>query len=70
LLAVCTSLGCDPVRIALGGGEDYALLGTCAPSDVPRGFRVIGSCELGAGVWLRGSKERVDVPGHDHFRTP
>jgi len=63
---VARALGRDALDLALGGGEDYALL--CA-SPVPiDGFTRIGAIEAGAGVVLRGARGERDVTGgFDHF---
>jgi thiamine-monophosphate kinase len=50
-------------------GEDYELLAALAPRDVAEiGFSVIGRCEEGEGVELRGDGSAVALPGWDHFR--
>lgn len=67
LRSVAVSLACDPLTLALGGGEDYALLGTFPPDQVPDGFTIVGACIPGSGVWVNG--RRVDQMGHDHFRS-
>ncbi len=65
----------DALDLALGGGEDYALLAT-SPSPI-RGFERIGTVEAGpAGVVLArvvlarvdGARVPVDPRGFDHFR--
>lgn len=55
------------LELALYGGEDYALVITAA-APVP-GFRRIGSCEAGTGVWLAhdGHREPLEARGWDHF---
>lgn len=60
----------DPLELALGGGEDYAILATMLPERVPHGAKVIGRCEEGMGVWIRRGDtcERVEELGYDHFR--
>ncbi len=61
-------LGEQGLALALYGGEDYALVVTAdAPID---GFRVIGRCEPGEGVWLAapgGERRRPSPGGFDHF---
>ena len=64
----------DPVTLALGGGEDYALLFSLA-ADVPApaGFpcRRIGTILAGRGVWLIDRDGRRPLPdlGWDHLQT-
>jgi thiamine-monophosphate kinase len=48
---------------ALYGGEDYALL-VAAPAPI-EGFRRIGRCQAGQGVWL--DDEPIEPRGWDHF---
>ena len=64
------ALGRDALELALGGGEDYALLVTSA-SAIP-GFARIGTVEPGgAGIVLAradGTRAPVDPRGFDHFR--
>jgi thiamine monophosphate kinase len=62
-------LGEKALELVLHGGEDYALVVTSA--EPITGFRQIGVCEEGEGVWLeRGrSRERVAAAGWDHFRA-
>ena len=67
LRSVAESLACDPLNLVLGGGEDYALLGTFPPDGVPDGFTIVGACLSGNGVWV--NDRRVDQVGHDHFRS-
>jgi len=62
-------VGVDASDLVLNGGDDYALLGTVAADQVPEGFRVIGRCVEGHGVWLAGTNRRIDLHGHDHFRS-
>jgi len=66
LVAFAGRLGVDASRLALHGGEDFALLGTFAPGDVPDGFLEIGRCREGTGVWADGRE--IALAGHDHFR--
>jgi thiamine-monophosphate kinase len=67
LVAAAAALGENPLRLALHGGEDYALVVT---GSVPiPGFRRIGEVRPGRGLVLRGaSDERALEPnGYDHF---
>lgn len=63
--------GADPLRIALAGGEDYALLGACAPESVDEikqkaaGMRIIGRVTGEPGMRLNA--EPLDISGFDHF---
>jgi thiamine-monophosphate kinase len=60
-------LGLDVFALALGGGEDYALL--AAGTRRPAWARVIGRVEKGRGAVLEapdGSREELG-PGFDHF---
>jgi thiamine-monophosphate kinase len=59
-----------PLDLALYGGEDYALLMTFAPGDVPPPFVEIGLCQTGAGIFLQatdGTQRPIDPRGFDHF---
>jgi thiamine-monophosphate kinase len=49
----------------LGFGEDYELL---AATRDPGSFAVIGHCEEGSGVEIRGNGEPVVLGGWEHFR--
>jgi thiamine-monophosphate kinase len=67
-------LGCQPLELALHGGEDYALAITAPPSARLEGFVVIGRCEAAASddaaVWLAradGQLAPVLPTGFDHF---
>lgn len=56
----------DGLRLALGGGDDYALVVT-APERPGEGFAPIGEVRAGApGVLVDGAP--ADVPGWDHGR--
>ena len=68
-------VGADPLALALHGGEDFALVMTVPPGQVPPGFVSVGrvlAMENGrADVVLdRGNGEFVGVErrGYDHFR--
>jgi thiamine-monophosphate kinase len=64
--AVAKELAVDPIDLALGGGEDYALL--CTSTAPIQGFTRIGNVESGDGVVLRGEHgERAVSMGFDHF---
>ncbi len=63
---LCARLGLDPLAMALGGGEDYALIATVPDGSSPEGARVIGHVIEGDGVWLDG--RRLAATGFDHFR--
>jgi thiamine-monophosphate kinase len=67
LEVLAKQIGTSALALMLSGGEDYALLATFEPSQVPLGFRVIGKCVQGAGVYIR--ERRVDALGHDHFAS-
>ena len=67
--------GHNPVHEALLGGEDYALLGACAPDMLPAlhaaipGFMAIGTVTDGGGLTCNGESLR-GLRGFDHFETP
>jgi thiamine-monophosphate kinase len=67
LADVGTTLGADPLRWLLTGGEDHALLATFPPDAArPEGWLVIGSAGPGRGVTVDG--EPWDgAGGWDHF---
>ncbi|MBN4050389.1 thiamine-phosphate kinase [Desulfobulbus sp. AH-315-M07] len=66
LAVVAKRLGDDALSL-VAGGEDYALL-VCG-DEAPPGFRKIGECDVGEGVWLLrdGVRERWTA-GFDHFQ--
>lgn len=80
--AVARALGAEPVAWATGGGEDYELLLTCAPTAVARleteleratGTRLTTIGEIVAGEGLtfvdaRG-RPRAAAAGYEHFVT-
>jgi thiamine-monophosphate kinase len=71
LCAACTSLGSDPLSLALYGGEDYALLAAGPPRQRPRYAHRIGRVLRGSGVWLEpssGGHPRRLREGFDHLR--
>ncbi len=60
--------GGDPLTFILTGGDDHALLATYAASDVPEGWRVIGTVSDGApAVTVDGSAWEGDAVGWRHF---
>lgn len=64
--------GKNPIHEALLGGEDYALLGACAPDMLPAlhaaipGFMTIGTVTDGGGLICNG-EALEDLRGFDHF---
>ena len=79
--AVAPYLGCDPLDLALTGGEDYLLLFTAKPAVAPRlpaafsraGLAAplpLGHIVPGDRVYLSTSAGEVDISGkgYDHFR--
>jgi thiamine-monophosphate kinase len=68
---VAPLLDCDPLELALAGGEDYALLAAGSGRVRPRGARRIGRVEKGRGVFLEsdGAKRRIAADGFEHFGT-
>lgn len=73
LRPLCRELGLDPVQLALGGGEDYALLFASPPSAPPaaRIARALGTTVTEIGVVTRGSGADLGVvQGWDHFNSP
>lgn len=83
LLELCRESGADPVRLALGGGEDYRLMVTVDPRRVDtvrdlvtdttgRSLFDVGEIVAGRAIELRhtdGSTSPLDVTGWDHFAT-
>lgn len=73
LAEVARALGEDPQHLALGGGEDYALLATFPPGAVPSTFTVIGRCaderpgQPLCCVDARGRERALPPSGFDHF---
>jgi len=67
----CQTMKIDPIVFSLLGGEDYALLGGCAPQDwplirsaLPSAWK-LGQAVPGEGVFLDGN--RVFLKGFDHL---
>ncbi len=81
---LCQETGLDPVRLALGGGEDYRLMVTVEPARLNelrsmvadatgRELFDIGEIVPGSSIQLRhsdGFTGPLDVAGWDHFKTP
>jgi thiamine-monophosphate kinase len=70
LTEAARALSCDPLELALHGGEDYALVMTFAPGDVPSPFVEIGTCGADVGVLLEtadGTRQKLALRGFDHF---
>lgn len=71
--ALCERLGCDPLALALGGGEDYVLLfalpaGVSPPAE--HSCSAIGAVTRARALrWVRGGR-RTPLPrlGWDHLR--
>lgn len=67
--------GVDPVLEAFRGGEDYALLGTCAPDMAPVLHAAIpGFCQIGritgpGRIYCNGI-DVTEMKGFDHFAQP
>ncbi len=72
LAVIASELGTSAVGLALGGGEDYALLATGPSKRKPRAARTIGRVEPGVGVVLEESGGgRVELKGgFDHLKAP
>jgi thiamine-monophosphate kinase len=79
--AAAPHLGCDPVDLALTGGEDYLLLFTCPPGiagRLPQSFSRAGlAAPLPLGRIVTGDRVILETPtgevdisgrGYDHFR--
>ena len=74
MLRYAQEQGKNPVHEALLGGEDYALLGSCAPDMLPSlhaaipGFCSIGTITAGGGITC--NNEPLDrLSGFDHFEA-
>lgn len=58
-------VGTRALECVVSGGEEHAVLATCARERVPSGWHVIGVVTAGEGVWL--GDERVDERGWSHY---
>jgi thiamine-monophosphate kinase len=70
LVAAATALSLDALELALHGGDDYALVMVFPPGALPEGFRAIGACQPGSGLFLRaadGGLRALEPRGYDHF---
>jgi thiamine-monophosphate kinase len=67
LARAAEAVGADALSLALGGGEDYALV--VASADTPPGFTRIGEVRDGEGLVLRSAagERALDPRGFDHF---
>lgn len=70
LLMASRLLRRSPLRFALYGGEEYALLATGEARRRPAFARVIGHVSRGQGLWLvqRGGDRQPLFGGYDHLR--
>lgn len=64
------SIGTDPLKFAILGGEDYALVGTVSPFEAGKaesipGFTRIGTVTKTPGIALNGKPFTAE--GFDHF---
>ena len=66
-LVAAAVAGGDPLTFILTGGDDHALLATFAASDVPDGWRVIGSVAEGDPAVTVDGAIWQDVAGWRHF---
>ncbi len=65
--AVGAALGVDPMSFVLAGGEDHAFAATFpSGTELPDGFRRIGTVSAGEGVTVDGAAYEGSA-GHDHF---
>ncbi|WP_319466667.1 thiamine-phosphate kinase [uncultured Pseudodesulfovibrio sp.] len=70
VIAFALGVGADPVEVAMLGGEDYALLGACAPEDSDKtksvpGLTIIGTVTDNPGIIVNGTPFQAE--GFDHF---
>jgi thiamine-monophosphate kinase len=71
LVEAAAALSLVPIDLALHGGEDYALVMTFAPGEIPEPFARIGRCVREAGVFIdavEGGRFAVAPRGFDHFQ--
>ena len=74
VLAYSRKRGLDPVHVALAGGEDYSLLGTCAPDMLGAlraaitGLQPIGEVVRGGRIACNG-EDISALRGFDHFEN-
>jgi thiamine-monophosphate kinase len=67
--AVAGALGrTDPLAMVLTGGEDHALAGCFDRADVPAGWAIVGSVEVGAPAVTVAGEAYAGDQGHVHFR--
>ncbi len=61
---------CDPLSMALDGGEDYELLATGPREAFSDAWRVVGAVVEGEGIWVTegDARRRWSPRGWDHFR--
>ena len=75
ILRYTAATGKNPVHEALLGGEDYALLGTCAPDMLPPlhsaipGLYSIGVVTSGGGIVCNNAPLDNLGGGFDHFEA-
>jgi thiamine-monophosphate kinase len=69
LVGVAAQLGCDALELAIGGGEDYALVAAGPRRKRPQWARAIGRVERGRGAVLEHANGRATVlrGGFDHL---
>ena len=70
LVETATALSLDALELALHGGDDYALVMAFPPGALPAGFRALGACHAGSGLFLRavdGALSALEPRGYDHF---
>lgn len=68
LFRACETLGRDPWKLLLYGGEDYALLATGTARKRPPTALVVGTVERGQGAWLLRDGKRMRLgTGFDHL---